>query len=105
AEISLGALKHNFKELQRLAKGSQILPVVKANAYGHGLVPVSKALLEADARFLAVAFVREGMALREAGLGCPILVLTPTLPAEIPALIHNHLTPQVSSLKGAQVLS
>jgi len=105
AEISLGALGQNFHELQRLAKGSEVLPVVKANAYGHGLVPVSKALIQAGARFLAVAFVQEGVALRHSGLNCPILVLTPTLPPEIPSLLNSRLTPQVSSLEGAKALA
>lgn len=105
AEISLGALKRNFKALQNLAKGSHILPVVKANAYGHGAVPVSKALLAAGAKRLAVATVQEGAQLRQAGIKCPILVLTPTLPAELPLLIENALTPQVSSLEGARNLS
>ena len=105
AEISLSALGQNFHELQRLAKGSEVLPVVKANAYGHGLVPVSKALIQAGARFLAVAFVQEGVALRHSGLNCPILVLTPTLPPEIPSLLNSRLTPQVSSLEGAKALA
>jgi alanine racemase len=105
AEVSLSALKHNFKELQKLAKGSEVLPVVKANAYGHGLVPVSKVLLQAGAKFLAVAFVQEGMALRQAGLKNPILVLTPTLPGEIPNLLKNKLIPQVSSVDGAKEIS
>src|SRR5579872_5408329 len=105
AEVSLGALKRNFHELQRLAQDSEVLPVVKANAYGHGLVPVSKALIQAGAKFLAVAFVQEGVVLRKEGLNCPILVLTPTLPAEIPTLLNNRLTPQVSSLEGAKALA
>ena len=105
AEVSLGSLKANFKALQRLAKGSEILPVVKANAYGHGLVPVSKALLQAGAKFLAVAFVQEGAALRKAGVRIPVLVLTPTLPPEIPLLLKNKLIPQVSSVEGAKEIS
>jgi alanine racemase len=105
AEISLGALKKNFKELKRLAKDSEVLPVVKANAYGHGLVPVSKALIQVGAKFLAVAFVQEGVTLRAAEVNCPILVLTPTLRAEILTLLKNRLTPQVSSAEGARELS
>ena len=105
AEVSLSALKRNFKALQKLAKGSQVLPVVKASAYGHGLIPVSKSLLQAGAKFLAVAFVQEGVALRKAGVKNPILVLTPTLKAEIPLLLKNRLTPQVSSVEGARELS
>ena len=105
AEISLGALKSNFKALQKLAKGSEVLPVVKANAYGHGLVPVAQALVSAGAKFLAVAFVQEGVVLRKAGVKVPVLVLSPTLPAEIPVLLKNKLIPQVSSVAGAQALS
>lgn len=105
AEVSLGAVKANFKALSQLAKGSEVLPVVKANAYGHGLVPVSKALLQAGAKFLAVAFVQEGVFLRQAGIEAPVLVLTPTLPAEIPLLLKNKLIPQVSSVEGAREIS
>jgi alanine racemase len=101
AEISLGALKNNFKALAKTARGSQILPVIKANAYGHGAVPVSQALLQAGAGILAVATVQEGAELRAFGVDVPILVLTPTLKEEIPDLLDNALTPQVSSLGGA----
>jgi alanine racemase len=105
AEVSLNALKSNFKALQKLAKGSEVLPVVKANAYGHGLIPVSKALVQAGAKFLAVAFVQEGVSLRKAGVKVPILVLTPTLSSEISILLKNKLIPQVSSVEGARVVS
>ena len=105
AEVSLSALKSNFRALSKLAKGSEVLPVVKANAYGHGLVPISKSLLEAGAKFLAVAFVQEGVALRQAGVKAPILVLTPTLPAEIPLLLKSKLIPQASSVGGAKEIS
>jgi alanine racemase len=105
AEISLKALKANFKALQKLAKGSEVLPVVKANAYGHGLVPVSKALVKAGAGMLAVAFVQEGADLRKAGVKIPILVLTPTLKKEIPVLLKNKLTPQVSTIAGAREIA
>lgn len=105
AEISLQALKANFRALQKLAKGSQVLPVVKANAYGHGIAPVSKSLLSAGAKFLAVALVQEGVALRREGIACPILVLTPTLSPDIPTLLKYRLTPQVSSVEGARQLS
>jgi alanine racemase len=105
AEISLSALRHNFKVLKQLAKGSDVLPVVKANAYGHGSVPASKAFIQAGAKFLAVACVQEGVTLRQAGIRVPILVLTPTLPPEIPILLKNKLTPQVSTVEGARQIS
>ncbi|HTA75646.1 MAG TPA: alanine racemase, partial [bacterium] len=105
AEVSLSALRHNFTALKKLAKGSDVLAVVKANAYGHGSVQASKAFIQAGAKCLAVAFVQEGVALRQAGIRVPILVLTPTLPAELPVLLKNVLTPQVSSVEGARQIS
>ena len=101
AEISLTALKSNFKALAKIARGSHVLPVVKANAYGHGAVQVSQALLQAGAKRLAVATVQEGAELRTFGVECPILVLTPTLKEEIHDLLENGLIPQVSSYGGA----
>jgi alanine racemase len=98
-------LRQNFKALQKLAKGSEVLPVVKANAYGHGAAPAAKTFVQAGAKFLAVAFVQEGVALRKAGIKAPVLVLTPTLSSEIPTLLKYRLTPQVSTVKGAVELS
>jgi alanine racemase len=105
AEVSLSALRHNFTVLKKLAKDSEVLPVVKANAYGHGAVQASKAFIQAGAKFLAVAFVQEGVELRKAGIRAPILVLTPTLPPEIPDLLQNKLIPQISSVEGAKQIS
>ncbi len=105
AEVSLSALRNNFKALQKLAKGSQVLPVVKANAYGHGAIPAAKTFIRAGAKFLAVAFVQEGVVLRQAGIKVPVLVLTPTLRSEIPILLKNRLTPQVSTIQGAREIS
>lgn len=101
AEVDLAALRANYRLLARRARGSGLIPVVKADAYGHGLVPVSRALVAAGARFLAVAYVREGVALRRARIRVPVLVLTPTLPDEIPLALTHRLTLQVSSLAGA----
>jgi alanine racemase len=105
AEISLTALQKNFKTLQKKANNSKILPVVKANAYGHGLIPISKALVQFGAQMLAVAYVQEGIQLRKNGIQCPILVLTPTLNFEIPDLLEYNLIPQISSLQGALEIS
>ncbi len=58
-----------------MGPGVQIMGVVKANAYGHGLVPVAKAMIEAGVDELGVAFLEEGVALRKAGVRAPILVL------------------------------
>lgn len=91
AEIDLSAIRHNVRLLCRhVGAGVRLMAVVKANAYGHGAVPVARAALEAGASWLGVASVAEGIALRDAGLRAPILVLgytPPTLAAE--ALRHD----------------
>ncbi|HTD74427.1 MAG TPA: alanine racemase [Steroidobacteraceae bacterium] len=71
--IDLGALKHNFEVARRLAPKSRAMAVIKANAYGHGLLAAARALESADA--LAVARLSEGLALREAGIKIPIVLL------------------------------
>ena len=73
ARLDLRALRHNVDIARRLAPRSKIMAVVKANAYGHGLVPVALALGGADA--FAVARIEEAMALRGAGVRQPIVLL------------------------------
>jgi len=76
AEISLSALRHNFRVIRSLLPpGVSVFAVVKANAYGHGAVPVAGALREEGAAALGVATVEEGLQLRAAGVGGPIVVL------------------------------
>src|SRR5690348_3267861 len=74
------------------------MAVVKANAYGHGAVEVARALVSAGVEGLAVSSVTEGVTLRRAGIGTPILVMTGVLPAEWNALADSHLTPAIHSL-------
>ncbi len=73
AFIDCGALRHNLTVVRRLAPRSRVMAVVKANAYGHGIVPVAQALLGADA--FGVARLKEAVALREAGIGQSIVLL------------------------------
>ena len=79
--IHLDSLKQNYATLAR-ACASPIMPVIKADAYGHGLIPCAKALLEAGAPALAVGIVPEGLFLREQGVGLPILSLFGPLDAD-----------------------
>ena len=97
AEISLPALRHNLQEVSRRVRASIILAVVKANAYGHGAVPVSQALLTAGASRLGVATVTEGIELRQAGITVPILVMGGGVADELQALLQYQLTPVVPS--------
>jgi alanine racemase len=74
--VDLGALANNLRVAAKLAgEGVGIMGMVKADAYGHGAVPVSKRLVECGACALGVATVEEGLELREAGIGVPVLVL------------------------------
>ncbi|MFC4075335.1 alanine racemase [Salinithrix halophila] len=76
AEIDLDAIRHNIKEFQRrLPSSRRLMAAVKADAYGHGAVPVSMAALDGGATDLGVAFLDEALELRAAGIQAPILVL------------------------------
>jgi alanine racemase len=75
ASIDLAALAHNYAEAKRLAAGREVIAVVKADAYGHGAVPIARRLVAAGCRRLAVATVAEAAELRAAAVRVPILVL------------------------------
>lgn len=75
-EIDLDAIAHNVRLLADIAAPARLCAVVKADAYGHGDVPVAEAALEAGAPMLAVALVEEAIRLREAGIDTPILLLS-----------------------------
>lgn len=75
AEVDIGALNHNLREVRRLVGPSKIMAVVKANAYGHGLVQVARALAAGGADWLGVARGSEAIELRHHGVTAPILVL------------------------------
>jgi alanine racemase len=96
ATIRLGALRHNFAQARRLAGAREAIAVVKADAYGHGAVPVARALAAEGCRRLAVHSVAEAAALRDAGLALPLLVLAGARdPAEAEATRALALTPVV----------
>ena len=96
ARIDLDRLAANFDAI-RAAAGRPAMPVVKADAYGHGAAMVARALVERGAERLAVAYVEEGAALRQAGLECPIVVLAAFPSAQVPVLVEHRLTPVVST--------
>lgn len=76
AEIDLGAIRSNIGAIKSLLRPQTgLMAVVKANAYGHGMLEVSKLCIEAGAAYLAVANPEEALTLREGGIGAPILVL------------------------------
>ena len=76
ADISLDNLEHNYKQLRsRLPSGCRFLGVVKADAYGHGAVPVSRALENFGAEYLAVANIEEAVQIRRGSVHLPVLIL------------------------------
>ena len=102
AEIYLGAIRHNVHALKRGAPNSRLMAVVKANAYGHGAVPVARAALEAGADSLAVATAKEGAELRDAGITAQILVFTDLLPDALALAERANLTVTAHSVENAK---
>ncbi len=93
AEIDLKAIEHNYKQVRRLVgKNTNIMVVVKANAYGHGIVEVSTVLKKLGVNYLGVATTDEAIRLREHDINTPILVLGSVLPDEVKVLIENNIT-------------
>ena len=106
AEISLGALRRNAAELRRvLPPGCGLMGVVKADAYGHGAVPVAAALRESGCAYLAVACPEEAFALRQAGESLPILILGAVDAAFAPRLAERNITQAVECLEKGRALS
>jgi alanine racemase len=104
--ISLSALRSNLRTLRRATpRGTRILAVVKDNAYGHGLVPVARALARAGCEEFGVAFASEGAELRQAGIREPILLLGSSLAAEFPVALTHRLTVTLSSMPEARELA
>ncbi|HEV8580732.1 MAG TPA: alanine racemase [Thermoanaerobaculia bacterium] len=99
-DVDLAALEHNLARLrERLAtSGTRTMAVVKADAYGHGAVGVSRVLEAAGVDWLGVALLEEGAEIRRAGVEVPILVLGTARPSKIALYARYRLTPTVSSL-------
>lgn len=95
AVIDLAALSRNVSRLVELVAPAKMCAVVKADAYGHGLIAGARAALAAGASWLAVALVEEGVRLREAGIAGPILTLSEPRPEEMIEVVAAGLTPSV----------
>jgi alanine racemase len=102
AEVSLGALTHNLRAIRAHVNSAgtrgprrKILAVIKSNAYGHGIVPVARALSKARADWFGVTCSAEGAELRESGIREPVLILTGFWAGEEKRILDNHLTPAI----------
>jgi alanine racemase len=104
AEVDLDAISANAAVLRAVASPAVLCAVVKADAYGHGAVPVATAALAGGATTLAVALVEEGVVLREAGLEVPILVLSEPAPEAMEEVVSRDLIPTVYTRSGMAAL-
>ncbi|HID10551.1 MAG TPA: alanine racemase, partial [Candidatus Latescibacteria bacterium] len=105
-EIDLSAIRHNLDEVrQAVGPERKILAPVKANAYGHGMLPVARAALEAGASMLGVAYLDEGIALRQAGIAAPVLIFGSELPEGAPEIVRWGLTATLCTYELARALS
>lgn len=103
AEVNLSAIAYNFQAVRKIVKNRQIIAVVKADAYGHGAVEVSKKFIEEGASYLAVAFIDEAAKLRDAGITAPIIVLFDR--KEVREFFDFKLIPVVYNVDDARSLS
>jgi len=105
-EVNLDAIAHNVRAIKsHIGPRVDLIAVVKANAYGHGALQIAQTALRHGASRLAVGRTGEGIALRQAGISAPILVLSYTPPDMVDAAVTHHLTLAVTELAVAGALS
>lgn len=103
AEISLQSIQKNLNSISnKVGPNVKVMGIVKANAYGHGLVETSKALVKYGIDYLGVGFLEEGLVLRQNGINCPILVLGGVLGDQVQHFLANDLEITVSSVELAE---
>lgn len=106
AAIDLDAVCHNISEIKKLVgPDTKIMPVIKADGYGHGAVPVAKALNKIGVDGFAVAIIEEGIALRKQGITKPILILGYTSEYQYASLIQHEIEQTVFSYEMAEAIS
>ncbi len=93
ASVDLTALAQNVAHVRRLASRAEVLAIVKANAYGHGAIEITRALQQLTVHRFGVATVDEGIALRQAGIHDAIVVMGATIPSQFRDLVAHRLTP------------
>ncbi|MGD0336661.1 MAG: alanine racemase [Candidatus Omnitrophota bacterium] len=106
AEVNLSNLAHNFRQVKKLVScATKVMVTVKADAYGHGLIPVSKKIVSCGADFLGVASIDEGIKIREAGIRIPVLVLGAILKKDVTPAFRYNLALTVCDRELAQALN
>lgn len=97
-EVDLGRLAANYRAIAAHVGSAQVMPILKANAYGHGLCEVGRLLQRLGAPYVGVAYLEEGLRLRQQGVTLPVLVLGGIVGDQIPRFLENNLTLTASSI-------
>lgn len=97
-DIDLDAISSNIRILKQWQNPAKIMPIVKANGYGHGLLPVAEACIAGGAEMLGVATIEEGIALRQAGILLPIVLVCPVCPQDAEAVLEYALIASVGDM-------
>lgn len=106
AEINLDALAHNVREIRRITHPkAQIMAVVKANGYGHGVVPVSRIALSNGANWLGVALLQEAVLLREKGINAPVVILGYTPDEDMEDVVAHDIGQTIFTWGGALAMA
>jgi alanine racemase len=106
AEINLKAFKHNLQNLKTvLGSKTDIMAVIKADAYGHGALPCAKAAIESGVGYLGAGVIEEGIELRKNGIKGPVLILGGIFPDEVTDLVHHNLSTILHTAHLAEALS
>ena len=105
-EISLDNISHNLEEIKKAVKGAELIPCVKTNAYGHGLVPIVAHVMRRGVRRVLVAKLWEAMQLREAGLDCGIINMDPVFTnVSCEKVVEEEITQTVFNMETAEKIS
>jgi alanine racemase len=97
-EVDLDVLARNYRLIAQQVAPALVMPILKANAYGHGLVPTALKLQRVGAPYLGVAYLEEGLRLRQHGVHMPVLVMGGIVGSQLPRFIEHDLTITASSL-------
>lgn len=101
-EVNLSRLTRNFQAIREHVAPAKVMVVLKANAYGHGLVEIARHMTKIGADYLGVAFLEEGILLREKGITAPILVMGGIMGNQVPLFLEHELTLTASSVEKLQ---
>jgi len=106
AEVDLDALEANYREIvRRVGPATKVIPSIKANAYGHGVVAVARALSAQGAYALACGAFEDAVAVRRAGITTKILLFVSYLPDSVPRLLEHGFLPTVANLETARAVA